>query len=276
MGGSIHDAVLRGVVLRKIFALSGGVKSELKHLHSGIGRLLQQLPYRRGDYSQILRNDTILSGFPLYDLEKVVFRTLVPFAAVRGLVSERNSVVAVEADEVVYTDDIIQLLCKTHSADPPAVVFLLHSVPVVDGISPQLPVRRESVRRETGNNGGNSVLVQLEQLRLAPDVGAVQRAVNRDITDDLYSIAVRVFLQPEPLLKELELKERIELHVLCVLLLRRIHRILVAQAQWLFPLAPAFSAVSVLERHEQRIILQPGIFLYELRVFSGNVTIHVL
>ena len=246
MSGGIHNAVLRCVVLRKILALSSRVKSKLQYLHTGICRLLEKFSHRRSDYSKILRYDTALSGFSLYDIEQIVFRSLVPLAAVCGLVSERYSVVAVETDEVIYTDNIIQLLCKIHSADPPAIVFLLHSVPVVDGVSPQLTVLRESVRRESRNNGRHSVTVKLKQLRFAPDISTVKGAVYRNITDNLYPVVICVLLQLVPLTEELELKECVELHILCVLLLCGIYRRYVTQAKRCFPFAPAFTAVCVL------------------------------
>ena len=104
MSGSIHNAVLRCVVLRKILALSRRVKSKLQYLHSGICRLLEKFSHRRSDYSQILRYDTTLSCFSLNDIEQIVFRTIVPLAAVCGLAAERYGIVAVETDEVVYTD----------------------------------------------------------------------------------------------------------------------------------------------------------------------------
>ena len=246
VSGCIHNAVLRCVVLRKILALSRRVKSKLQYLHSGICRLLEKFSHRRSDYSKILRYDTALSCFSLNDIEQIVFRTIVPLAAVCGLAAERYGIVAVETDEVVYTDNIIQLLCEAHSADPPAIVFLLHSVPVVDGVSPQLPVLRESVRRESRNDGRHSVTVKLKQLRFAPDIRTVKGAVYRNITDNLYPVVICVLLQLVPLTEELELKECVEFHILCVLLLCGIYRRYVTQAKRRFPLAPAFTAVCVL------------------------------
>ena len=257
MGGGVHRAVLRFVVLREVLAVAGRVERELEHLHSRVRRLSEQLAHRRSDDTEILRDNAAVSGLLLYHAEQVVLRTFAPLAAVGGLASERYRIVAVEADEVVDAHDVVYLLCKAYSADPPAVIVLLHSVPVVDRIAPELAVGGKSVRREACCHSRDSVAVKLEQLRLTPDVRAVKGAVYRDIADYLNAVVVGVFLELMPLLEELELQEDVEIHLGFVFLLRGLHRRRLAKANVTIPLQRK-APVSVLH-HLVELLVHRGV-----------------
>ena len=63
-------------------------------------------------------------------------------------------------------------------------------LPTIERIPPELPSRREIIRRNPGYDGGFPCLIKEEQLWVRPDIGAVMRHKNRDIADDLDSLVL--------------------------------------------------------------------------------------
>ena len=81
--------------------------------------------------------------------------------------------VGLKATEVVQTDDIVELAGGGHAADPPVEVHLLHLIPVVQGVAPELAVLGEGIGGAACHGGGSQRLVQLEQAGLGPDLHGV-------------------------------------------------------------------------------------------------------
>ena len=117
----------------------------------------------------------------------------------------RNAVVLVKTAEVVNAHHIVKLEAVPHSGDPPVVTGFLVVVPVVKGIAPNLTVFAERIGRTSGDLGRFIILVQLEQFRLRPNIGAIRGNINRNIAHDLNVLFVGVFLQLHPLGIKLEL-----------------------------------------------------------------------
>ena len=136
--------------------------------------------------------------------------------------------------------------------------------PVVERIAPQLPGLAEVVGRHTGLHGEAAVVAQLEQLAVGPHVGGVVRHVDGQVADQLH-LARRACLAQCVQLRE----EQILLHVVPPDLRGEVrapeverHRI--AQGRTRLPLRPRQSVVCLLERHEQRVVVQPvGLGLHE-------------
>ena len=185
-----------------------------------------------------------------------------PVAVAGGLVAVGHRPIALKAPEMVDADHVVQLLRAAHPADPPAKAVPLHGVVAVQGISPELSVRGEIVRRDAGNLGGKALLIQLEHLRGRPGVGGVQRDIDGHIPDDADAQAVDIFFQLAPLLVEKELDIGKQLDVRFQLLPGLFQGLGFAQAQGLRPLRPGLHVILALQGHEQGVIRQPLFVLF--------------
>ena len=167
--------------------------------------------------------------------------------------------VALKGPEVVDADGVIQVGGALHSSDPPAEAVSLHRRPVIEGVSPQLPLLREVVRRHAGHPGRQTVSVQQELLPLAPDVGAVQGDIDGQISDDLHTQAVGVLLHGLPLGEEPELHRLVIGDLLRQLPPGGLHgrRLVVPQGP-VRPVGPGGLVKAGLEGPVQRVLLQPG------------------
>ncbi len=150
---------------------------------------------------------------------------------------------------------------------PPGVVVLRQTIPVIERVAPELAVRRKAVRRAARDLDRLQVLVQLEELGVTPDVGTVERHVDGDVTDDVHAVLVRVVAQFLPLAVEQVLHHAPELDLGLMAAAHALELAEVADAQELRPLIPGRAVVQVLERHEERVVIQPaGVLAAEDRI----------
>ena len=77
--------------------------------------------------------------------------------------------------------------------------LLLHRVPVVERIAPELTVGVEVVGRHAGNRERLAARVEREQIALPPNVDAVAIDVERQVAEEIDAALVRVTLQRGPL-----------------------------------------------------------------------------
>ena len=167
---------------------------------------------------------------------------------------------------------VIELLRAVNAAYPPAVAVGLHGVPVVQGIAPELAVLGEVIWRNTGDLGGDIVLVELEEARLAPHVGGVQRDIYGDIADEAHSGLARIAAQGVPLLEEKVLDEHMEGYLIAQEL--RVFRDglgLVQTDILLRPLRPAEHTEVRLEGHIERVVFKPAVFAAEAIKLRGEL-----
>ena len=173
-----------------------------------------------------------------------------------------DGIVSREAPEVIDAHQIVQSEILLHPIQPPAESVLLHALPVVNGITPQLAVLGEAVRRASRYHGGIVILIQQELIGGTPYIHAVVGHVDGHVPDDGDALFMGVVIDRTPLLHErvldpfpesaLRLQFRSVFPGGCDVLVARL------------PLGPRTVSVVYLQRHEQRIILQPlGIFAAE-------------
>ncbi len=99
--------------------------------------------------------------------------------------------------------------------------------------------------------------MEREELRVRPDVGAVQRHIDRDVPDDLNPPAVGIALERAPLAKEKVLQVGPESGLPLQLPAPILERRGLAGADVRIPLLHRRLAEAVLERHEERVVGQP-------------------
>ena len=260
MRACIDYAVFVKIVGQVGFPAAGiaGIKGKLQNFHIGIAGVAHQLPDGFRDISQVLRDDGQAGDFFFNGPEEADPRSFLPLSdpcirAVRG-----DRVILVKTAEMVDPDDVKQAAAPAHPADPPGIAGIPVVLPVVEGISPELAGRGKSVRRASGDRLAGAVLMQLEELRVGPDLRAVRWHIDRDISDDGDSLPVGIGLERRPLPLELILEEALEFDLLRELLSRLFERRGLPHAQIFFPLHKSRAAVGLFQSHEKGIIRQPG------------------
>ena len=246
------------------------VEGEHEYLHAGKSGIGQKLSDLRRRIAEILGDQSQVMEPAEQHADQIYAGAGTPAAVLRGRIAVWHCPIALEAAEMVDADDIIQLLRAVDAAYPPAVAVGLHCVPIVQGVAPELPLVGEIIGRDAGHLDGDVILIELEEARLAPDIRRVERDIDRHIADELHALLVRVIAQRVPLAEEHALHEHLEVYLvgkLGAVLLDRL-RLMLADVL-LRPLGPADHAEVRLERHEQRVVLDPRVRTAELRKLGG-------
>ena len=255
---------IHGIQMGQVIAFLPGVEGEFQHLHAGIAGVQLKLANLRGDEAQILGDEVQLrQGLP-HRADKWQAGAFHPFSVPGGLVPGGHSPVAFEAPEVVKPHHIVHARGGRQPLNPPAEAVIRHGLPVVDGISPELPVGGEAIRGAARYDCGMPALVQLEQFIVYPHVGAVQRNIDGYVADDADALPVGVSAQGLPLAEKQILYKVVISNLLFMGLPGSFQSGFLPQAQTILPVQPGRASVAFLQRHEQGVIRQPGtIFLQE-------------
>src|SRR5579872_6841214 len=120
-------------------------------------------------------------------VKQIVSRPLRPMTIYRGLFCGRYLPVGFEPPKVIETNDVAGLKRPFHALNPPVVSALAEDIPSIQRIPPALSSCAEEVRRHTRDVDRPAFLVELKDLRMAPDVGAIEIHENRDVSDQLDS-----------------------------------------------------------------------------------------
>ena len=156
MRTEVADAVFVAAV-RQVVRLAVGIERKLHHPHAGQSGILQQLLDRRSQIAQILGDKARPVEPACQHAHQVHPRSLAPMAVFGRLVSVWDGPVALHPAEVVDAQHVEELRRALDPADPPAVAVRLHAFPVVQGIPPELSVRREGIGRDAGDLLGHAV-----------------------------------------------------------------------------------------------------------------------
>ncbi len=246
---------------RQVRVAAAAVERILQHLHAGVARGLPQRLHFRHRAAEVLRNHAGTRGRGGERADQLFARPAAPFAALRRFAAAGDGVVPHDADEVVDAHGVVQPSRGAHAPPPPGKAVPAHGVPVVQRVAPELAAGAEPVRRNPRDADGPAAFVQLKELRVRPDVGAVQRDVEGEVPDDADAARVGVGFEPPPLPEELELAELPELRFAPQGGAVSFHGRGPAQADVLRPGEPFAAAEMRLEGHEKAVPLQPtGVF----------------
>ena len=161
------------VFMRFISAVSVTVKCKLLDLHARKARRFQKIRDVLSLDAQVLRDDALLAELLPDLLEEIKTRALLPAPVHRGRIAVRDRIVARKAAEMVDPHDVVETAHVADSRDPPFISVCLHFIPVKERIAPELSVRREVIRRAPGDLNRRQVLIELELIRIGPDIDAV-------------------------------------------------------------------------------------------------------
>src|SRR5262249_29186575 len=159
-------------------------EAELKNLHPGNPDCGKKLPHVLRNDAQIFRHEWNVSQLSPRRVEEPPARTGHPLPLHRRLRSGRHTPSRREAAEVIDPDRSGETKRLLQACDPPGVAVLLHLVPAVERITPELARLGEGVRWNAGDELGLARILQREELLPRPDVGAVVRDVDREIAED--------------------------------------------------------------------------------------------
>ena len=253
----VDDAVF-GVVLRKVDVCVVAVEGELQHLHARIAAELEQALDARADDAQVLGDDLQIRQLAPDAAEQLAIRPELVLAVARGRLAGRDGVVVRKADEMVDAQQVEQFARGAQATDPPGEVCRLVAVPAVERVAPALAVGLKVVRRHAGDADRAAVLVQLEQLRVEPDVGGVLRDVDRHVAHQLDAVRARVVVQRAPLAEEQHLLEQVVADAVLQFFRIAGDGLGLAQADVLIrPFHPRDEVEVLLDCAEQRVIARP-------------------
>src|SRR5690625_6252281 len=137
------------------------------------------------------------------------------------------------------------------------VVVLLHHLPAVDRIAPALPGLAEVIRWHSRNKRRVTVLIEVEQLWISPDVGAVMRHVTRQVTENADVALVTIGFEPRPLLMKQKLPGLLAPAVGRSVTAQRLHRVIMPLCEFGRPVGPGSAFESSSQRHELGVVIEP-------------------
>ena len=163
---------------------------------------LSQGIHLRRYHAKIFGDDRQVAEGILHSIENRVARTGFPGANAGRFRLRVHGPVSFEAAEVVDTYEINEFDRCSQPVNPPAITGLFVVFPGVQGVTPELAVFTEVVRRHTGNVAGPAFLVEPQDFAVGPGIGAVERNVDRHITEQEHAVFAGALPQCLPLVVE--------------------------------------------------------------------------
>ena len=247
--------------MRQIIARLSGIKCKLQNFHSRISGLFHHPDHTVCQESKILCNNFHITQSLFYRPENIHSRSFFPMSEFRCQISVWNGIIFIESTEMINSDHIIKFYTMTDSLHPPCISGLLMIFPLIKRIAPKLSGCTKCIWRAPCNTSRKSVLIKLEQFRMRPTVCAVERYINRDITNDLNPFFIRICFQCTPLCCEFILHKLLEQDPFLILFGEFFQRKLISQTIFIFPFTPALPIIRGFDLRIKRIIIQPFFIL---------------
>src|SRR5579872_945676 len=134
----------------------------------------------------------------------------------------------------------------------------LRHIPAIQWISPQLASRAEVIRGHARKGCRTRMIVQTKQFLMGPNICAVMRNINRDVSHHPHSTAFAVIFKLLPLAEELVLSEFVYVDLRGQVFSPSVKNPLVSLSEFAPPLRPNRVLVEAFAGHKQRVILQPA------------------
>src|SRR5208337_2884543 len=158
--------------------------------------------------------------------------------------------------------DVVEIVREpAHAVDPPRISLLPHHVPAIKRIAPALAVLAEKIRRHAGDDLGIEYGVQAKQIRMGPDIGAVEIHKDGDVAHDANGMLRAVGTKRLPLLEEKELHGAADLEIVEHFRVRLLDCHWIAMRQFTRPAVPAFQVETGAQSIEQHKVIEPPLVL---------------
>jgi hypothetical protein len=181
--------------VRQIDVLSVAAERELKNAHAGKTKIVSQIFHVRSDYTEVLGDNGKLTQRLSDRSEQFASRRCDPTSPLRGFVATWNFPTSGEPTEVIDARDVQSLQRSPNAFDPPFETIGPHLVPIEKRVPPILASLAEVIGRHPGHDDRRAIGVQLELLRMRPNVCRVMRDKNRNVANDFYATLVAVLFQ---------------------------------------------------------------------------------
>ena len=182
VGAGVGDGV--GLVaVRQVVVRAAVAEAELQDAHAGHVELLAQRVDFRRDEAEVFRDEGQRPRASSRRAKSCAPGRLDPLAVDGGLFFGGDGPVGFEAAEVVEADDVVEGVGAADAVDPPVEAALVQDIPAIERIAPALAGRAEVVGRHAGDADGREVFVELEEIGMGPDVGAVEGDEDGDVAD---------------------------------------------------------------------------------------------
>src|SRR5439155_9084658 len=188
--------------------------------------------------------------------------------ALSGGIAARYFPTGSKSSKVIDACNVHRFQRGANAFNPPFETIREHPIPIEERIAPVLSCLAEIIGRDTGDNCGSSIGIELELLGIGPDVGRIVCDKNRNITDNLDAAPVAVGLQIEPLFEKKKLIEPLRFDLIVKLVASTSQGRRSAPYQRPFPLMPGRAVVSIFQGPEESIVVKPGSVLLSKR-FEG-------
>ena len=145
----------------------------MKHLHAREAAVVAQLLDLVGDDAEVFRHDGQVADRRAHGIKELLARPFHPTAVDSGLRLAVDLPECFEAAEMIDAHDVDKREELAEPRDPPGVALVLHRLPVVLRVAPELTRRAEVVGRYASDRLGRAVDVEVEERLMRPDIGAV-------------------------------------------------------------------------------------------------------
>ena len=250
MRARVDDAVLRRDEADAAAVIE--VEREMQDFHAWEVAVVAELLDLVRDDAEVFRHDGQVADCRLDGVEERLARARHPAAVDGRLRLAVDFPVRLEAAEMVDAHDIDELVELAEARNPPGVVLFLHGLPVILRVAPELARRAEVIGRNPRDGLGRAVGVQVKELLMAPDVGAVARDENRHVAEDADALLLRVVMEPRPLRIKQELQEFLEADMLFETVRKLRERLFLAALDGVRPFRPFLMFEVILRSHEEQ------------------------
>ena len=215
------------------------------------------------DVPKILGDERQLTKRVAHGVEQRAAGAGHPAAVNGGGLAGRDFPIRRETAEVIDPNDVGETKRRAEPRNPPAEVRVTQYVPAIKRIAPPLPGGAEVIGRNSGDDRRLAAFVELEDLAIGPDVGAVAGNVDGDVAHDADAARVGGLAHRRPLREEEPLHVFMKPDLVRKLATRIGQRIAAARGDVSRPRRPGLSAVLLLERGVERPVGKPGIVVDE-------------
>src|SRR5262249_17902964 len=119
----------------------------------------------------------------------------------------RNMPRCAKSSKMVEPHDVHVSQQRFQSVGAPAIARTTQRFPVIHRVAPELSLSAEVVGRHAGHEFRSKVVVELEPLRVGPNIAGVLRNEERQISNQAYAAFAGIFFQTLSLAEQKELSK---------------------------------------------------------------------
>src|SRR6266403_1180749 len=179
----------------------------------------------------------------------------------RGWFVCRNLPELGKSAEMIESDVVKIVRDPAHAVDPPRISLRLHHIPAIQRMAPTLTVFAEKIRRHAGDDLGIELRRQAIQIRVGPDIGAVEIDKDRDVAHDSNRTLSAIGSERLPLFEEKELHDAADIEIVEHFRVRLLERRRIAMSQLAGPVVPALQLEPRAQTIEENEVIEPPLVL---------------